>query len=164
MDRNFSIRETINSTFDRVRALADAVVLEFGPSRAQDLALRDRIRTWQAELRTLFITRTALWKYRMRLPGFTVPDAVVSAQTEFDNEVANTLESVADCLEGKASGTNTSSMLGEAFDRLQETAQIQNSGTNTDRPAQFDTFVVLCRNTERLITSLNADFCSTKTL
>ena len=72
MKQSISLRETINNNLDNVRALADGVLLEFGPSREQNLALRDRIRQWQTQLRMLFVTRIALWKYRMRLPGLRV--------------------------------------------------------------------------------------------
>ena len=37
LEKSYSFRETINSNFDKVRDLADAVLLEFGPSREQDL-------------------------------------------------------------------------------------------------------------------------------
>ena len=47
VDRVRALREMINSGLDRVRALADGVLFEFGPSRQQDLALRNRIRRWQ---------------------------------------------------------------------------------------------------------------------
>ena len=50
----------INSSFDEVGALADAVLLETGVSRQQDLTLRRRILRWQPRLRMLFITRVAL--------------------------------------------------------------------------------------------------------
>jgi multidrug resistance protein MdtO len=68
-ERTFSLREMINSRFDEVRALADAVLMETGPSRQQDLALRSRIRRWQPRLRMVFIMRAALWRYRVRIPG-----------------------------------------------------------------------------------------------
>ena len=163
MERNFALRETINGTFDQVRALADGVLLEFGPSRGGDIALRDQIRAWQGKLRTLFITRTALWKYRMRLPGFKLPDAVMSAQTEFDNEVANTLENMADCLEGNANAPQASSTLGKAFDHLQMTTLVTNQASHTPRTAELDTFVMLCSNTEQLITSLSGELCLNRT-
>jgi multidrug resistance protein MdtO len=70
VERSFSLRETINNSFDQVRALADGVLFEFGPSRQHDLALRSRIYRLQPQLRTLFLTRTALWKYRAQLPGY----------------------------------------------------------------------------------------------
>jgi hypothetical protein len=39
---SISLRETVNSSLDRARSLADNVLLEFGASREQDLALRNR--------------------------------------------------------------------------------------------------------------------------
>ena len=55
--RGYALRETINANFDKVRSFADGVLFEFGPSRQQDLALRDHIRRWQPQLRTLFLMR-----------------------------------------------------------------------------------------------------------
>lgn len=45
-ERSYSLRETINTNFDRVRDLTGGVLLEFGPSREQDLAMRERIISW----------------------------------------------------------------------------------------------------------------------
>jgi multidrug resistance protein MdtO len=52
VERSFSLRETINNSFDQVRALADGVLFEFGPSRQHDLALRSRIYRLQPLLRS----------------------------------------------------------------------------------------------------------------
>jgi multidrug resistance protein MdtO len=97
-----ALRETINNGFDNVRALADGVLFEFGPSRQQDLALRSRIIRWHPQLRMLFITRVALIKYRLQFPGFELPQAVRLAQREFDERLAAKLEGMADRLESKA--------------------------------------------------------------
>src|SRR4029077_13156496 len=64
--RSDSLREAISAGFDQVRSHSDAVLFEFGPSRQQDLALRDRIRRWQPPLRLLFLTQIALLKYRLQ--------------------------------------------------------------------------------------------------
>ena len=97
--RSIALRETINTNLDKVRALADGVLLEFGPSREQDLALRDRIRQCQPNLRILFIIRIVLWRYRLRLPGFELPEAIQPAHEEFDNRMATALDRMADRLE-----------------------------------------------------------------
>jgi multidrug resistance protein MdtO len=94
--RSLVLRETITSHLDKVRALADGVLFEFGPSREQDLELRNRIRQVQPDLRMLFITRIALWKYSARLPGFELPGAIHAAQDEFDNRLATALDRMAD--------------------------------------------------------------------
>ena len=100
--QSITLGEIINSNFDKVRALADGVLLEFGPSRGQDLALRSQIREWQPQLRTLFLMRIAVWKYRVQLPGFELPEPVRVAQQEFDYQSAKVLDDMADRMEGKA--------------------------------------------------------------
>jgi multidrug resistance protein MdtO len=99
--RSYSLRETISANLDKVRTLADGVLFEFGKSRASDIALRERIRSWQPELRSLFALRISLLKYRLQLPGFTLPEPVRSAQREFDERLADALDGMADRLEGK---------------------------------------------------------------
>ncbi|MGA7338860.1 MAG: FUSC family protein, partial [Candidatus Sulfotelmatobacter sp.] len=101
--RSLALGETINANLDKVRALADGVLFEFGPSREQDLALRDRIRQCQPNLRMLFITRIVLWRYRAGLPGFELPEAIQPAQQMFDNRLAMALDGMADRMGGKAS-------------------------------------------------------------
>ena len=104
--RSLALGETINTNLDKVRALADGVLLEFGPSREQDLALRNRIRQWQPNLRMLFIACIVLRKYRIRLPGFELPEAIQPAQEEFDNRLATALNGMADRMEGNEIDAN----------------------------------------------------------
>ena len=52
-ERSDALRETISTRFDKVRALADGVLFEFGPSRPQDLALRDRSPSGCPRVRTM---------------------------------------------------------------------------------------------------------------
>jgi multidrug resistance protein MdtO len=102
-ERSYSLRDAINNNFDNMRASADAVLFEFGPSRQQDLALRSKFRQWQPQLRLLFIAEIALWKYRAGLPGFELPQTVGAAQRAFDDELARALEAIADRIEGHPS-------------------------------------------------------------
>ena len=100
--RSLILGETINANLDKVQALADGVLFEFGPSRERDLALRDRIRQWQPNLRMLFITRSVLGRYRLGLPGFELPEAIQPAEQEFDDRLAMALDGMADRLDRKA--------------------------------------------------------------
>ena len=99
--RTSALRDTINTKFDSARSLADGVLLEFGPSRRHDLALRDRIRRWQPQLRALFLMRGASLKYRLQLPGFELPEAVIASLQTYDECSAQMLENIADRMEGK---------------------------------------------------------------
>jgi multidrug resistance protein MdtO len=120
-ERAFSLREMINSSFEEVRALADAVLLETGPSRQQDLVLRGRIERWQPQLRMLFIMRVALWRYRVRVSGFELPAPVATAQQEFDEALADVIDGMADRSEGKTSQGKDD--FEDAFEDLERTVR-----------------------------------------
>ena len=156
IERSYSLRETINKNFDQVKGSADGVLLEFGPSREQDLALRDRIRQWQPQLRTIFVTRTALLKYRLQLPGFELPDAVRVAQQEFDNRLAETLDGMAGRMEGKAPETKEN--LEESLERLEQTIRTCCSEQPQDvLAARLQTFLPLSRRIGDLTISLSKE-------
>jgi multidrug resistance protein MdtO len=99
--RRFALGETINTNLDKTRALADGVLLEFGHSRARDLALRSLIRRTQPQMRVLFIMQIAEWKYRAQLPGFELPETIAGEQREFDDRLAESLDAMADRIEGR---------------------------------------------------------------
>ena len=156
IERSYSLRETINKNFDQVKGSADGVLLEFGPSREQDLALRNRIRSCQPQLRTIFVTRTALLKYRLQLPGFELPDAVRVAQQEFDNRLAETLDGMAGRMEGKAPETKEN--LEESLERLEQTIRTCCSEQPQDvLAARLQTFLPLSRRIGDLTISLSKE-------
>jgi multidrug resistance protein MdtO len=156
IERSYSLRETINDTFDKVRALADAVLFEFGPSRQQDFALRDKIRQWQPQLRLLVLTRIALLKYRFQLPGFELPDPVRLAQREFDEQLAGMLDGTADRMEGKEPTMKEN--LEDSLKRLEQTI----SACCSELPKevltdQLEAFLTLSRRIERLTSALDKE-------
>jgi multidrug resistance protein MdtO len=158
-ERSYSLRETIGSNFDHVRALADGVLFEFGDSRQESLALRSQIIRWQAQLRMLFLTRIALWKYRVQLPGFELPNPVVTAQQEFDDRLAKVLDVMADRMEGRVSeGTkNFRSSVGS----LDRTIQSYYPGmSNEVVTAQFGAFLSLSHRIEDLTLSLDMEMAA----
>ena len=155
--QNIALRETINTNLDKVRALADGVLFEFGPSRQQELALRNRIRHWQTELRILFITGIVLWRYRVLLTGFELPKTVSLAQREFDNELAKTLDAMADRFEGKP-GALRESGLEDSFKHLEETVHSFGRGElQREHPEHLETFLTLSRRMEQLASSLDGE-------
>ena len=119
IERSYSLRDTINGGFDKVRALADGVLFEFGATREEDMALRDRIRRWQPSIRILFLARIALWKYRVQLPGFELADSARVAQQQFDEQSATILDGIADRIESRRSEVRVN--LENAFERLEQT-------------------------------------------
>ena len=99
IESSYALRESINAHFDRVRSLADGLLFEFGPSRSRDLELRDSIRRWQPQLRTLFVMRIASLKYRLQTPGFELPAALRVQLETYDSDSARLLEKMADWIE-----------------------------------------------------------------
>ena len=153
IERSYSLRETINSNFDKVTSLADGLLFEFGPSRQKDLALRRQIREWQLQLRMLFLTRITLYKYRLLLPGFELPSEVRVLQTEFDCRLAAILELIANRLENTAPQKDHD--FRSAFAHLDSTVRAC-CLEESDRSKNIDleTFLSLSRTADGLVVSL----------
>jgi multidrug resistance protein MdtO len=150
-----ALRETINSGFDRVRAFADGVLFEFGPTREADLAWRRGLLAWQPRLRLVFLTRVVLLKYRLGLPGFQLPVPLGAAQAEFDRELAKRIDDIADRLEGKSPHSDDG--LERSLVRLEAMSRIHASDPRHDWPGSVRTFLPLSRRIESLTASLDED-------
>jgi len=156
VERSYSLRQTVNMSFNKVRALADAVLFDFGPSRQEDLALRSRIVGWQPQLRTLFVTRVSLLKYRLQVPGFELPEQVRIAQREFDESLARALDGMADQLEGKV--RQVVEDLEASLARLVVTVNTCGSAEQQgDLAAHLQTFLPLSRRIGGLALSLDKE-------
>jgi multidrug resistance protein MdtO len=155
-DRSYSIREAINKNLELTRALADGVLFEFGPSRELDLLWRDRIVRWQPQVRILFLTRIALWKYRAQLPGFELPEAIQAAQLEFDYELAGKLDQIANRMDSKAGSEEemTQNLL-EAVERAIQTHS--SDETSPSVAPRCQSLLTLCRTSESLTISLDKE-------
>ena len=151
--RRFALGETINTNLDRARALADGVLLEFGRSRDEDLALRSLIRRAQPQMRVLFIMQIAEWKYRVQLPGFELPEAIAVQQREFDDRLAESLDAMADRVEGRSTGVQQT--LQEACARVERT--IQSYGPKGTLEGRYDGLLLLDRKIESSILSLTTE-------
>jgi multidrug resistance protein MdtO len=154
--RGDSLRATINTNFDKVRSLADGVLFELGPSRHGDLALRNQIRQLQPQLRTLFVTRIALVKYRLQLPGFELPETVRVAQQQFDDRLARMLDRLADRMEGKP--PKETDRFEDAFERLEQTVRhCCSEGPQELLTAEMQAFLALSRSIENVTISLDKE-------
>jgi len=155
----FSLRESISEDVDRVRSLADGVLLEFDATREQGLAWRRQILAWQPVLRTLFLTQVVLWKYRARLPGFELPEPVRLAERAFDDQTANMLDCMADGIERKTPAQGAD--LEKPLAQLDQAIQAFRLEHPQDAMApQFQTYIPLSTKAERLATSLKNEIQS----
>jgi multidrug resistance protein MdtO len=152
--RTDSLRERINSSFDEVRSLADGLLFDFGPSRQQNLALRSQFVRWHPRLRMVFLTQLALWRYRVRVPGFELPAPVVTALQEFDEGLAYVVDRMADRLEGKASERRND--FENAFHNLEkQVLSCCSRGPQGLLAAELQTFLTLSRSIENVTLSLD---------
>jgi multidrug resistance protein MdtO len=155
IERSYALRETINAEFDRVRALADGILFEFGPDRRSNLELRDRIRRWQPQMRTLFVMRVASLKYRLRLPGFELPEAVLLQQEAYDERSAQMLEEIAGRIEESAPpAENRVGHSQELLTRMTERIEIEGGKVS---PSHAKSFIALLRGIEGLTVSLASE-------
>jgi len=161
IERSYSLRKTINSNFDKVRSLGDGLLLEFGPSRQQDLELRSQLRKWQPQLRMLFLTRITLFKYRLQLTGFELPAAVRASQLEFDSRLTVVLDRMADRMEGQTPAEDHD--FKDAFERLEKAVRSYCSEElQRSMAIELKTFLALSRTAESLVMSLDNEILSPK--
>jgi len=152
---SYSLRDTISRGFDSVRASADGVLFEFGPSRNQDLAWRSKIREWQPQLRILFLAEIALWKCRARVPGFELPESVLVAQRAFDDELARALADLADRMEGRPPGAKPREEWLAPLERTVRAYDVHEPQKET--AIRLQAFLSLHRRVENIATSLEKD-------
>jgi multidrug resistance protein MdtO len=145
IQRTYALRDRINAQFNNVRSLADGVLFEFGPSRRQDLALRDHIRKWQPQLRTLFLMRIATLNYRLQLPLFELPRETQLWLQEYDARSAAILDELADRIEGSAPP---------------QTAPLESSARIDQPPPGDGSFAALMRGIQNLMSSLTEEIRS----
>lgn len=114
-----------------------------------------QMKEWQPQLRLLFVTEIALWKYRARLPGFELPGSVRVAQRAFDDELARALETMADHMEA---GTSGAKLPKEWLAPLERTVRAYDAHEPQQQAAiRLEAFLALRRRVENLATSLQKD-------
>lgn len=92
-------REQIYANFGAVNAQADAVPFETGPMRAGDMAARDRIRRWQASLRSFYLLEVPLVQFRMLGTDREKSSDFARIEDTFREATAQTLLNMASNLE-----------------------------------------------------------------
>jgi len=155
LGRSLALRETINANLDKVRALGDGVLFEFGPSRQRDLESRSEIRRWQPQLRTLFVMRIAFLKYRLQLPGFELPETVRLRQQAYDEHSARMLEEMAGRIEHNTPYAGNT--VEESHGLLERTVEAIQSETSRLPTGRAESFLTLLRGIDGLTTCLSSE-------
>jgi multidrug resistance protein MdtO len=95
------LRDQLNTGFQAVNAQADAVLLEFGPSRPQKLRIREEIRRWQPSIRTLLQVQITSVQYLVQKPLSDLPGPIDQAGVAFEEDVAHVMRAMASEVSGK---------------------------------------------------------------
>jgi multidrug resistance protein MdtO len=95
-------RDQVYRHFGDVNAQSDAVPFETGPLRAGDMAARDRIRRWQASLRSFYLLEAPLLQFRVFGDPATKSQSFTSLEDGFRRECALAFRRMAASLEEQA--------------------------------------------------------------
>ncbi len=101
--RLLQFRDQINNGFNAVKAQSDAVLFEFGPTRARKLKVRDDIRRWQPTLGTLVQVQITYAQYLIETRLVTLPQPIAEAELAFQKDMALTMRAIADEISRKPS-------------------------------------------------------------
>jgi len=94
-------RDQINRGFGDVGAQADAVPFETGPARAGDMAARDRIRRWQASLRSFYLLEAPLLQFRIFAKADSKSQSFSTFEDDFRSECSRIFLHIAESLENQ---------------------------------------------------------------
>jgi multidrug resistance protein MdtO len=95
------LRDQINSGFGAVRAQSDAVLFEFGSSRAKKMKIRDDVKRWQPQIRTLLLVQITAIQYLAQRPLSGLPEPVAAAGVSFERDAAQVMRAMSLEVSGK---------------------------------------------------------------
>jgi multidrug resistance protein MdtO len=152
------LRDQINEGFNAVKAQADAVVFEFGPTRQRKLKIRDDIRRWQPTLGILLQVQITYLQYLFQTHFTTPPQLVVEAQTAFEEDLAN----IARAMSAEVSGTIAPAPpdIQASAAKLRDVIQEQYAQSGGIPPSLAD-MITLTQNLASIVAPLFADIHST---
>jgi|HubBroStandDraft_3_1064219.scaffolds.fasta_scaffold01167_3 multidrug resistance protein MdtO len=155
------LRDRINEGFNAVKAQADAVVFEFGPTRQRKLQIRNDMRRWQATLGTLLQVQITYLQYlfQLRLPD--MPASITEAQTAFEKNLTDVIRAMSAEVCGSipvaAPDIQASAMT------LKEEIQAHYSASGSPIPPPLIDMITLTQNLASIVAPLSVDIHSTFT-
>ncbi len=159
--RAIQLRDQINDGFNTVRAQADAVVFEFGPSRARKLAMRDDFRRWQPTLATLLQVQVTGLQYLYQNRFLELSQAITKALAAFEEDMATVARAMADTVAGKVPGAVPD--VQQSGLRLREEIRNYYQGSGAPIPPPLIDMMTLTQNLAAIIAPLYDDIHSTFT-
>jgi multidrug resistance protein MdtO len=157
--RVVQLRDQINEGFNAVKAQADAVVFEFGPSRQRKLAIRDDFRRWQPTIGILLQVQVTFLQYLLENRFPELPQSIRDAEAEFEETLAVAARAMADEVSGKAASSAPD--IQESAARLQD--EIRKVYAGAAIPPALADMITLTQNLAAILAPLYADIHATFT-
>ncbi len=161
VQRAVQLRNQINQGFNAVKAQADAVVFEFGPSRQRKLKIRDDFRRWQPTLGALLqVQITGLqYLFEKRYPELSQP--IADALTAFETDMAVTARAMSDEVAGKVA--RAAPDVQESAAKLRQEIEQHYTASGLPIPPTLVDMITISQNLASIIAPLYADIHSTFT-
>lgn len=154
------LKDRINEGFNAVKAQADAVVFEFGPTRQRKLKIRDDIRRWQPTLGILLQVQITYLQYLFRMGSTEVlPPPVATAQTAFEEDLAAITRAMSDEVSGKVPPADAD--IQSSANHLREVIEQQYVQSGGVIPPPLADMITLTQNLASIVAPLYADIRST---
>ncbi|HZL66567.1 MAG TPA: hypothetical protein VFC29_04470, partial [Candidatus Limnocylindrales bacterium] len=150
------LRDQINNGFNTVKAQSDAVLFEFGPTRARKLKIRDDIRRWQPTLGTLLQVQITYSQYLLDTRLVTLPQPIAEAQLAFQRNMALVMRALADEIDRKPS--RPAPDVQESAAKLRQEIQEYFGSPLPPRPADM---ITLAQNLASILAPLYLDIDAT---
>lgn len=126
-------RDQIYRYFGDVNAQADAIPFETGPLRAGHMAARDRLRRWQASLRTFYLIEAPLIQFRVFGPADQKLRPFSEIEDAFRVECAQSFQRIADSLENQLQQKPRDTTMQPGLLNLLDTMKSSNKGEFSER-------------------------------
>ena len=157
--RVLNLRDQIHAGFNVVKAQADAVLFEFGPSRERKLKIRDDFRRWQPILGVLLEVQTTSLQY---LAVFReLPPQIAEARMAFEKDMAIIVKNMSDDVSGKV--TSAAPDIRESAAALRQEIQNYYLRAGSPIPPPLADLITLSQNLASIVAPMYVDIHTTFT-
>jgi len=159
--RAVQLRDQINNGFTAVKAQSDALLFEFGPSRARKLRIRDDFKRWQPTLGIFLQMQMTYLEYLAELQTALVPPKITEAQRVFEEDMVSLVRAMSDDIAGKAS--NRAPDVQESAEALRRAIHKHYQRSGEPIPLPIADMITLSQNLASIAAPLYADIHTTFT-
>jgi len=159
--RGLQLRDQIHDGFNAVEAQSEAVLFEFGPSRARKLKVRDDFRRWQPALGILLQLQITFLEYLSARPFAELPQPIAEAQAAFEKDMAIIAQTISDDVAGTV--PTTAPDVQESAAALRQAIRQHYAQSGLPIPPALGGIIALTQNLASIVAPLYVDIHTTFT-